>query len=427
MSNRNWLVGCKPTRYPGIYRTTSGYRVRVRAVDPRTGTQKEANQSFDGITVEQAVLKQAELRDAIRAGGSVTERARVKYAHFAQSLFERKLALGELRSAKTRERWADTQDLHLIPYFGDWYVDAIRKTNIDEWKVVQGRKIEREDYSPNTVNGWLSILLTTLRAAVDDLELERDPTRKVSLFDTSEWATYTEEEPNALAPDEVPRFMAKARDIFPQHYAMLALGLVTGRRPSELRPLRRKGDEPDVLWEEGVLLVRRSETMGQVRETTKTGRRLRIPLPLDLVEVLREHVEALPEGPMRDSDLLFPSETGAFRAGSCLDKPIRKIAEAAKIRKALTPRFMRRTFQDLGRQARVHDFVVRAISGHATVAMQERYSSVAGDEVRAGLAKVISLAGFTRDRGGVTTKVVTQVVTPAPLHQAAEKRKAANP
>jgi hypothetical protein len=30
---------------------------------------------------------------------------------------------------------------------------------------------------------------------------------------------------------------------------------------------------------------------------------------------------------------------------------------------------MRRTFQDLGRQARVHDFVVRAISGHATVAM----------------------------------------------------------
>ena len=45
------------------------------------------------------------------------------------------------------------------------------------------------------------------------------------------------------------------------------------------------------------------------------------------------------------------------------------------------------------RQAKVHDFVVRVISGHATVAMQERYRSVAGDEVRAGLAKVISLAG----------------------------------
>ncbi len=59
---------------------------------------------------------------------------------------------------------------------------------------------------------------------------------------------------------------------------------------------------------------------------------------------------------------------------------------------------MRRTFQDLGRQAQVHDFVVRAISGHATVAMQDRYSSVGGEEVRAGLAKVISLAGLLRDR-----------------------------
>lgn len=138
----------------------------------------------------------------------------MKYAHFAKSLFERKLALGDLRSAKTHERWADTQDLHLIPYFGDWYVDAIRKPDIDGWKVAQGRRIEREEYSPNTVNGWLSILLTTLRAAVDDLELERDPTRKVSLFDTSEWATYTEEEPNALAVDEVPRFMGRRGSFF---------------------------------------------------------------------------------------------------------------------------------------------------------------------------------------------------------------------
>jgi hypothetical protein len=72
------------------------------------------------------------------------------------------------------------------------------------------------------------------------------------------------------------------------------------------------------------------------------------------------------------------------------------IAKATKIGKALTPRFMRRTFQDLGRAASVHDFVVRAISGHATTSMQEHYSSVSGDEVRTGLAKVIALAGMTR-------------------------------
>jgi hypothetical protein len=48
---------------------------------------------------------------------------------------------------------------------------------------------------------------------------------------------------------------------------------------------------------------------------------------------------------------------------------------------------MRRTFQDLGRAADVHDFVVRVISGHATANMQERYSGVSGEEVRDGVAR----------------------------------------
>ena len=397
---RSWKDGCEPTRYPGIFATKKGYRVRARAIDPRTGRERDVNLDLEGITIEIAIARQAELRAEIRSGGRAGPRERVRYADYATSLFRRKLATKELKSAKTSERWSDTQDLHLIPHFGQWFVDAIRKADIEEWKAIQGRKVARKEYSPNTVNGWLSILMTTLRAAVDDLELERDPTRKVALLDTSEWSTYTEEQPNALTVDEVSRFMESARALFPQHYAMLALGLATGRRPSEMRPLRRNGAEPDLRWGEGVLLVRRSETMGAVRESTKTGRRLRIPLPAELVEILRAHVDALPEGAMRDSGLLFPSVTGGFRAGSCLDKPIAAIAQAAKIEKHLTPRFMRRTFQDLCRAAKVHDFVTRAISGHATAAMQERYSSVDGDEVRAGLAKVISLAGFAQSRAG---------------------------
>jgi hypothetical protein len=47
-----------------------------------------------------------------------------------------------------------------------------------------------------------------------------------------------------------------------------------------------------------------------------------------------------------------------------------------------------------GRAASVHDFVVRAISGHATPSMQEHYSTVSGDEVRKGLAKGVALAGI---------------------------------
>jgi hypothetical protein len=57
---------------------------------------------------------------------------------------------------------------------------------------------------------------------------------------------------------------------------------------------------------------------------------------------------------------------------------------------------MRRTFQDLGRAAQVHDFVVRAVSGHASAEMQQHYSTVSEEEVRPGLANVVSLAGFRR-------------------------------
>ena len=311
-------------------------------------------------------------------------------------MFKRKLGTGELKSAKSRERWAQTQDGHLIPAFGDWYIDQIRRGDIEEWKAAQGARVKKGKLGPHTVNGWLRILLTTLRRAIVDMDLEYDPTKGIRPLDASTWHTYTEEEPNSLTVDEVPRFVAHARALHPQHFAMLALGLATGRRPSELRPLRKQGPTTrhslDRRRAPGTPLGDQGRSNGTDQDRPAPPH----PLPAELMEILQQHVGTLPDGPMRESELLFPSTSGGYRAPSCLDKPIREIAKAAEIGKVLTPRFMRRTFQDLGRAASVHDFVVRAISGHATTSMQEHYSSVSGDEVRTGLAKVIALAGITR-------------------------------
>lgn len=123
---------------------------------------------------------------------------------------------------------------------------------------------------------------------------------------------------------------------------------------------------------------------------------IRVPLPRDLLEILEWHVAELPAGPMRESDLLFPSETGGYRASSCLADPFREVAKAIALGKKVTPRAMRRTFQDLARAASVADVVTRAISGHATETMQQHYSSVSGDEMRQSLARVVSLAGFKK-------------------------------
>ncbi len=109
------------------------------------------------------------------------------------------------------------------------------------------------------------------------------------------------------------------------------------------------------------------------------------------MDALRRHVQALPKGPKRDSDLLFPSETGGFLARSTLTKPMARVASLMGLSKSITPKGMRRTFQDLCRAASVPDVVTRAVSGHATEAMQERYSTVNDMEMVEHLGNVVAL------------------------------------
>jgi integrase len=203
----------------------------------------------------------------------------------------------------------------------------------------------------------------------------------------------------------MPRFLSKMREMYSQHFAFVCLGFFLGHRPSTLRPLRRSGPTPDVLLEEGVLLVRQSHTEGdEVMATTKTKIRQRITLPPLLVDILRWHIDTqLTTDAMRQSELLFPAEDGGFRSRSALKKPFVAVATAIGLKKHISPKAMRRTFQDLGRAAEVKDIVTRAISGHATETMQHHYSTVAADEKKLAIAKVIELAGVrgALARGGI--------------------------
>ena len=246
-----------------------------------------------------------------------------------------------------------------------------------------------------------------MNGAAEELEWTKNPMNGVKPFDESLHAPYTEEQPNSLEPHEVPAFLAKMREKYPQHFAMIVLGFVTGLRPSSLRPLRRGGATPDLLLDSGLLYVRRSQTLGdEIMPTTKTKRNQRIALPASVVDILRWHIDNLPEGPMRTSELLFPSESGGFRATSVLKKPFDDVGRAIGLAKHVSPRAMRRTFQDLARAAAVGDLVTRAVSGHATEQMHRHYSTVGVEEIRTGLgrvAEVVDLDAFRPSgvQGGV--------------------------
>ena len=59
--------------------------------------------------------------------------------------------------------------------------------------------------------------------------------------------------------------------------------------------------------------------------------------------------------------------------------------------KQISPKAMRRSFQDAMREAQVANVVVRSISGHLTEQMQQRYSTARGHEQESAIARILHL------------------------------------
>jgi len=71
------------------------------------------------------------------------------------------------------------------------------------------------------------------------------------------------------------------------------------------------------------------------------------------VDVLKWHVDTqLVTQEQQDSELLFPSVTGGFRAPTVLNGPLEETAKATGIGRRFTQRGLRRTFNDLARAAK---------------------------------------------------------------------------
>ncbi len=400
---------------PGVWqRKEGGHVVRARAKEQTTGRIKEIMKVLSEADASTALKWLEDERSRVRTGVACPSRPKVRFSEFASSLFESKVAMGEIRSAKGRQKWQSclghfiggtkASDGSMVRGFGDYFLAELQSSHIQDWKEQIAGLVEAGEYSPTTVNTWLSILRVIAKAAKRKYQLSHDFTDGVTNLNLAEHATYTEEEPNALLPEEVAPFLTAFRESHPEHFAMVYLGLVTGLRPSSLRPLRRRGGEPDVIWDANRILVRRSHTVGgETMRTTKQKRRYSIDLPAEAMDILRWHVDTqMKTLGQQESDLLFPAVNGKFRTPCVLNKPLANVALDLNIGKSLTQRGLRRTFNDLARAAQVNDLVTRSISGHLTSEMQHHYSTVNGTEQREALARVIRLVD-RRPQASTTT------------------------
>jgi integrase len=408
----NTWVAPKPT-LPGIYRRKEGgFLVRGRAVDPKTGTMRQVVRCLpDLMEREQARLwLKAEL-SSIRQGASrATNKQPERFATYAASLLREKVEKRQICSSKTEEKWLITLR-HLfglkddegtidvgIHGLGDIFVDKLTRSDIEAWRDSWEPRVNDRTYAPTTVNEWIAVLRVITKKMKADHELLVDPCTDVEDVSTKGHRTYTFEQPNSLGVDELSTFFELAWEKYPQHFAVILLGSITGLRPSSLYALRRSGEEADVKWDQGLLLIRRSRGIkGRVMEMTKTNHDQVIKLPDFVMSVLRWHVDKqLITRDMERSEILFPSEVGGFRSNSALTKPFKAITVAMNLKKQISPKAMRRSFQDAMREAQVANVVVRSISGHLTERMQQRYSTARGHEQEQAIARIVDLTRASR-------------------------------
>lgn len=424
-----WGYMLTKTQYPGTYRKKGGgHVVRGRAKD-LAGHQQLIFKPLEDLTDLEAHQWLQTKKQEVRTG-SLKPVAKL-FSEFAEELLDRKLARKDIQSAANEDKWRNTLTHwiagteigdHYIQGFGDYPVTELRVVHIERWKdaiapfMKESPNDEAKGYAPNTLNSWLRVLRVISRAIAREYET-RNFMEGVTNFDTSAWQTYTEAEPNALKPDDVPKFLDAMMERWPQHYAITLLGLTTGIRPSTLRPLRRQGAEPDVIWSESRIKLTRSETRGKVMRKTKTGIKYSIHLPHEVMEVLTWHTTTQLNDDQKACELLFPNDFGGFRAGSVLTKPFRDVAQHIGLKHDFTARGMRRTFQDLARKAQVEALVQRSICGHSTEKMQEYYSTVGPDEQRDSLRRV-----FRVIQGGNATES-TELASDEPSGQKGGQRK----
>jgi integrase len=384
MLNMTWMQGCTKTRYAGIFKTPSGYRVRVRAMDPRTGTLKEGNREYEKIDLREALLKQAQMRDEITSGGVAAQRLRV--GEFAKHWIESK---GPTVDPGTADRYAAALEDHILPGLGLFFYDQLTTLEVQKW-VNAGR---RKGYRAETIRGWFRVLRTMTRDAMEPLDLPRDPTLRITFPEDEE------RDDNAILPELLGTFLQNMERLSPQHYALVAVLAFTGLRFCHASALRWEDMDAD----NGVLHVVRKNIRGRVGPVSRKKRAPRdYPLHATLADILRDHRRRLLEqqAPGVESGWMFPSEAGGLRTPGGLWKAWRACVKESKIKERFTVHGLRRTFNDLTRRAGVDGVVIKSLTGHVTEKMRTHYSTVGLDEKLAAVSSVHRLVSLGKSESG---------------------------
>ena len=396
--------------HPGIRPDgKNGFVVRI-TLRNEEGTQKERETRVMGTPTE-AIRVREDLRAARRGGVAVAaevgalglERANARkeiLTAYAKRWLEHVEKSGRNRKHVV-DQHADMLERFILPRLGRMEVGQITRRDLVMWMEGLGDLKSRsgEQYAKQTLAGVWATLRCMLKDALVLCNLKQDVTAGVRFRVRGKEAT----EKDVLTRDELGRLLDETHAEAPDMRAMIWVGFTTGMRFGELSALQWGGSDCGG----GLSHFRKSQVNGNFGPTMTRSRRT-VPLHPVVAEILHAHASWQQEKRIRgrESGFLFlptrtrttgdddgvVSEALRLRYSNVLSKPLARCAERAKVTKHVTPHTMRRTFNNLARQA-AGEIVARSMTGHTTTAMTEHYSHVTIEEKNRALTVALGLLG----------------------------------
>lgn len=383
------MSGAK-TSERGITRLPDGrYQVRVWATHPTerrpNGEPRQCSkvETFEAGSLRDAKIRKLELETAYRASFTAPVVVVVveKSSDASAKLFSVTATewLAALCSKRLEE---DPQQPHLLEgtqeryganlkalceVFGNAPIGMITKAKVEAWRLA----LVDQGYMYSYINTQHRVLRSILGAAGNRAAHE------VKYLNVKARQKLSREEPNALDVEELDRFLAAARRVVPEHYALILVLFTALPRISTALELR--WTDFDLRTRE--IVFQRRLTGSGVHRVVRSGiKRGRFDLdtpPLHPVvwDFLLEH-QASYSPVQAASGLVFPSRDGRAHSRTILDKPFKKILKAAGIRKRLTPHGCRRTGEALYGSA-VGTRIAMLVAGHLGEKTSLHYQAIA--------------------------------------------------
>lgn len=376
----------KKTPTPGLYETTDGYLIKVKATHGSLTIQKA--KQLPGVSRSEAVvelerLRAAALREAenrvLGRTTTVTAYARLWLEDLGARVRRQTL---KRRTAKTHAR---NLERFILPILGEVEVDELSSKRVRDWlRAVEtlrmpadrrGRGLKTYKQAPKPyakatlANAWRSLREFCSWIKVE-VGLPESPARDVRWRDMLN-APEAKERVWLTQPETALLVAASAVDSDPKALPLVLVSLAGALRASESSAL----DRSDFDAVTGSVSVTRSHSEGEVGRTKTPRSRRCVSLPPTVVEAVNRYLAGRTDA----SEILFPTSTSTRLTPAGINRLLARCAATAGLTKKVTSHCLRRTTNNRLRQTD-GELVAQAVTGHVTQAMTAHYSNVDREE-----------------------------------------------